>query len=310
MSTRASLVADRAGVGDERDRPERGADDVEGAVGEAARERVRLHQRHPYPASGPRRAARAAACRRTGPGRPPRRPGWRATGRRPRRRQPSSSTRRPRTSPSRCASASRWPSGHQMKSTSPRNRPCRPGSRRRPCSTSGGWRPGSRHRSPSRRSTAVRVVSVASWSVTRPRSGQVRQVVQSGAAARRGSRPRRGPLSTPRPGGQGHASAGPAAPRPRCARPPARAAACPRRGPARPPRRPARSSHRAPAAAPAPSSRTRLPRTSPSSRASASRRPSGTRRNPRRRGKRRARPGSRRRRGPTSAGWRRGSRPR
>ena len=38
--------------------------------------------------------------------------------------QPISSTRRPATSPSRCASASRSPSGHHRKSASPRSAPC------------------------------------------------------------------------------------------------------------------------------------------------------------------------------------------
>ena len=38
--------------------------------------------------------------------------------------QPTSSTRRPPTGPSRCASASRRPSGHQTKSVSPMSAPC------------------------------------------------------------------------------------------------------------------------------------------------------------------------------------------
>lgn len=43
------LAHRRRGVVHERDRPERGADGVEGGVGERQRERVGLHQRHAYP---------------------------------------------------------------------------------------------------------------------------------------------------------------------------------------------------------------------------------------------------------------------
>ena len=120
------LAHEPRAVGDELDRAERG----ERVVERSRRGRAGARRR-PAPAARrdrcvPRRRARGAACRPRGRTRPGRRPAPTSQREHIAAPQPTSSTRRPRTSPSRCASLSRRFSGHHTKSASPRKAPCSP----------------------------------------------------------------------------------------------------------------------------------------------------------------------------------------
>ena len=115
------------GVRDEGDRPEGGERDIERGVGEGEVAGVGADRRHGHPGEGVELggAPRASRRRRRWPPRPPR--GRAATARTARPRSPPRARRSPRScssGPSRWASPSRTPSGHQQKSASPRNAPC------------------------------------------------------------------------------------------------------------------------------------------------------------------------------------------